>query len=409
MESRTYDVQDLVASIELQDGNGVLYTIEYVRDIVGNILSIDDSRGTLTEFEYDAELQLVKETITTGAGSRVIQYVYDAFGNRVQKIDSSAGTTTYTYDANDRLLESSGSETISYAYDANGNLISETSSGGTLTTYQWNARDELTGVNIEENGATTEIEYQYDLAGNRVSISVDGNQVNYLVDVTRELPVVLAEYSEVGITREFIYSDRIISSDTGSGDLTFYHGDHINSVIAQTDTSSTLVSQIGRDSFGNVLSLTGLESDFGLAGEPVDATSGLTYLRARNLDTQTGRFISTDPFDGARNNPASLHRYLYAENNPLVNVDPTGEYTLTQVVVGLGVGGTLLAISQQVIGNLIARTTGKVNWAGSSIAVSADAGDFTVGGTGLAIPIGVQLNRMGDFQRATFNGKWAIL
>ena len=38
-----------------------------------------------------------------------------------------------------------------------------------------------------------------------------------------------------------------------------------------------------------------------------------------------GLFLTEDPFQGEVNNPPSLHRYLYAYQNPTVWVDPTGE------------------------------------------------------------------------------------
>ena len=39
-----------------------------------------------------------------------------------------------------------------------------------------------------------------------------------------------------------------------------------------------------------------------------------------------GRFLPPDPYDGSydASNPQSMNRYVYALNNPLSNVDPTG-------------------------------------------------------------------------------------
>ncbi len=45
---------------------------------------------------------------------------------------------------------------------------------------------------------------------------------------------------------------------------------------------------------------------------------------ARFYDPQLGRFLSHDPVDGDLTNPPSLHKYLYAFQNPTVFVDPDG-------------------------------------------------------------------------------------
>jgi hypothetical protein len=44
------------------------------------------------------------------------------------------------------------------------------------------------------------------------------------------------------------------------------------------------------------------------------------------------------------NDPITLHRYLYANVNPVMNVDPTGLFTLRQLAITSGVVGTLTGI-----------------------------------------------------------------
>lgn len=47
---------------------------------------------------------------------------------------------------------------------------------------------------------------------------------------------------------------------------------------------------------------------------------------ARWLKVDTGRFMTMDTFDGNQENPQSLHKYLYCEDNPVNLVDPTGKW-----------------------------------------------------------------------------------
>jgi len=68
------------------------------------------------------------------------------------------------------------------------------------------------------------------------------------------------------------------------------------------------------------------------AGEQWDASAQMYYNRARYYDPSSGRFNRLDPFPGNPQDPQSLHKYTYAHSNPVNNVDPTGKFTLTEIV-----------------------------------------------------------------------------
>ena len=59
-------------------------------------------------------------------------------------------------------------------------------------------------------------------------------------------------------------------------------------------------------------------------GEYYDEGTGLYYLRARYMNPETGTFTSMDTYRGNAYDPASLHRYTYAQNNPQMYNDPSG-------------------------------------------------------------------------------------
>jgi len=52
---------------------------------------------------------------------------------------------------------------------------------------------------------------------------------------------------------------------------------------------------------------------------------------ARQYSSGIGRFLTHDPMMGDMNAPISQHRYLYAGNNPVNGIDPSGEETLMSI------------------------------------------------------------------------------
>ncbi|WP_373922102.1 RHS repeat-associated core domain-containing protein [Duganella sp. Root336D2] len=110
--------------------------------------------------------------------------------------------------------------------------------------------------------------------------------------------------------------------DDGSQAL---HRDALGSIVATTDGTGKLKSEIVYDAFGNITESTGQSANkFGYTGHQMDAETGLIYFQARYYDPQLGRFITQDPYEGEWRTPLSLHHYLYAYGNPTVYVDLNG-------------------------------------------------------------------------------------
>jgi len=70
------------------------------------------------------------------------------------------------------------------------------------------------------------------------------------------------------------------------------------------------------------------ENSYLYCGEQFDNATGLYYLRARYMDPSTGTFVSMDTYQGSIFDPVSLHKYLYANANPVMNVDPSGYFAM---------------------------------------------------------------------------------
>ena len=91
--------------------------------------------------------------------------------------------------------------------------------------------------------------------------------------------------------------------------------------------------------WGEDVGVGGLRDDVGIgwgyAGEVWDGALGMYELRARQYRPTTGRFWTMDRFEGRTREPLSLHKYLYAHNNPVNGIDPSGHSMLGDVMLSV--------------------------------------------------------------------------
>ena len=125
----------------------------------------------------------------------------------------------------------------------------------------------------------------------------------------------------------------------------FYHTDGLGSTRAITDNVGLVTDRYTYDAFGGLLDQTGtFGNSFGFAGEQRDSATGLDYLRARYYDPSLGRFISKDAFPGYLDDPMSQHDYQYAHANPVSNTDPSGYFSMGDMMATLNTMSSLAAI-----------------------------------------------------------------
>ncbi|WP_245555099.1 RHS repeat-associated core domain-containing protein [Hahella ganghwensis] len=75
------------------------------------------------------------------------------------------------------------------------------------------------------------------------------------------------------------------------------------------------------------------ENDYRYTGEQYDAGLDQYYLRARYYDQGVGRFTQMDTWMGVNSDPITLHKYLYANADPVAYTDPTGNFGLFEASV----------------------------------------------------------------------------
>jgi RHS repeat-associated protein len=117
--------------------------------------------------------------------------------------------------------------------------------------------------------------------------------------------------------------------------LLYVHADHLGSPQKMTDASQATVWDGVFDPFGEEVTLTGLAAmSVRFPGQYADAETGYSYNYFRDYDPSIGRYLQSDPIGLV----AGLNTFSYVDQNPITNIDPTGECPwCIAFVVGAGI------------------------------------------------------------------------
>ncbi len=133
--------------------------------------------------------------------------------------------------------------------------------------------------------------------------------------------------------------------------ISYYLYDGLGSTRALTDSTGNTTDKYTYEAFGNLINKVGTTvNDYLFAGEQYDPNVGFYYLRARYMDTKTGRFLTQDTYEGDNYDPMTLHKYLYCGNDPINRIDPSGnQATIMEMTAISAIMVTLSSISTQII------------------------------------------------------------
>ena len=340
----TYDALNRLRHLTNSGSGGTISSYSYTLGPAGNRVQVVESgsatTGRAVTYTFDPVYRLIQEQITEpGPAIQTIAYNYDSVGNRVQ-MNRNGATTTYTYDGNDRLVAAvSNAGTLTSAYDDNDNLVSR-SNGTSSDSYEYDAENRL----LSAATASGAVSYAYDADGMRTSKTAGGVTTEYLIDkgklpascgciADNEWPLaqVLVETTGTGVVT-YTYGNGLIDQTRAGSGSHFYLADGQLSTRQLTNAAGSVTDTYTFDAFGVTLTSTGSTPNAYLyVGEQLDPNLGFYYLRARYYNQTTGRFLTTDPEEGNIFDPISLHRYLYANANPVDNRDPSGRGLLIEI------------------------------------------------------------------------------
>jgi RHS repeat-associated protein len=334
--------------------SNIPYTYAY--DNNGNITRIDSWAG-YEEFTYDGNNRVTSWSYHPNVNDPDIphdvvneSYTYDAAGNLTQK-----GSTQYTYNAASQVTNAI------FTYDNNGNMTNDG-----IHKYAYDSLNRLTAVKSQSGGTIESYTYYYN--GLRRSKTSGSNTTYYHWDQKGDL---VRESTSADNTLALYYyspDGKLVGMRKQNDDdyWTNYivHDNLRGDIISLTVTDGTfggpICARFHYDTWGNKLTdnetfLNPVAIPFGYAGYYYDGDStGLYYIKNRYYSPRLGRFLTRDSSENVDiEDPKTFNLYSYAENNPVSNVDPDGNFAQAAATVligasfgpaGLVVGGVVAVI-----------------------------------------------------------------
>ncbi len=252
-----------------------------------------------------------------------------------------------------------GTQTLTYTYDVRGKLIGIARDGQTIATYT------------------------YDDQGNRVSETVGGVTTLYLIDTNNPTGYAQPMEAKSSATSKpittWIIGDRVFGQADSAGNVSYLLADGHGSTRLLTSATGAITAAFNYDAFG-----TALNFNAGMAATPFlfggdsfyDPASGL-YIHGDGTRQRNGFWFMESDFgregQGHRQDPLSLHKYIYVWGDPINGRDPSGHDLidgLTQAgsVIASGIGDALGFDGKEVAIGL---------WEGAQAGMMAFADNFT--------------------------------
>ena len=310
----------------------------------------------------------------TQNGDKAVSYEYDSL-NRLERENNKLlnKTVIFTYDTNGNIANrceypytvKSGEELSEltckhFDYIYNGDRLVKILSDSGEETFAYNNLGSPTiyrnkqlqwqyGKLLTKYGDTT---FEYDGLGRRIR----KGEIEYIYDSAGKLVG-----SSDGTT--YIYDDKGVAGFVNADGMCLYRKDAQGNIIAILDSAGAVMVRYEYDAWGNHIVLDGNGQEitdpehignvnpYRYRGYFYDEETGLYYLQTRYYDPSIGRFISQDSIEyAAPQSINGLNLYAYCNNNPVMNIDPTGckEISTSNIIdfvsfmfqfaIGLGLG-----------------------------------------------------------------------
>ena len=231
-------------------------------------------------------------------------HTYDTtWGDKLTKV----GTKSVTSDPSGNITAYNG---WNYTWQGGRQLYSASATGKSLT-FTYNDSGLRTSKNY--NGTT----HTYTYNGSLLASDVTNSYGLYF------------RYDQNGSPIGFAYKE-----GDNAGEEYYYIKNLQGDITGIVDSSGTRVATYTYDAWGDSQGVTSNNADNMLIAErnPLryrsyvyDSESGLYYLQSRYYSPEIGRFISADAYAMTYETPIGANMFAYCGNNPVMNIDPTGD------------------------------------------------------------------------------------
>ena len=286
-----------------------IMSLEMDYDVIGNITERRDMLDASRTESYGYDL--IGQLISFKRGTTVDKsYQFDLLGNRIKVLENGVATN-YTSNNVNAYTNITGGLSFTPQYDENGNMLNDDKH-----TYAYDFNNKL--VNVDETVGT----YKYDALGRRIA----KNNTTYFYVGNQKV-----EESNSDGTRSYIYGNYINEALLISYRTCIYylHGNHLNSTLALTDMSGSIVETTEYDVFGkpsfyssnkSITAESEILNTVLFSGHEYDYISGMYNLRARSLNSYTGRFMQKDPLRYIE----GMNDFAYVNNKVVSYIDLFG-------------------------------------------------------------------------------------
>ena len=322
--TQSFDTKTVASYTYSYDENGNIIMVAQDSKLTG----VETEDGVTNRYYYDSKNQLVEEY--DYVHNFHINYSFDNDGNILtvhrQPADSSATGKPhgnyYCYDDKewrDKLTNINGTN---ITYDEIGNplnyrdgmsftwkngrwLSTTTLSDGTKITYRYNAN----GMRTQKKVGSKVTDYYYDSNNNLIAQKTDNATLFFYYD-TENSPVALSY----------------------NGKMFYYVKNLQGDIVKILDEDGNEKANYVYNAWGNILSQSNDElssiNPLRYRGYVYDEDTAMYYLQTRYYDPFTGRFINADNtvFIGSSGTAIGDNIFTYCENDPVNNVDYTGQW-----------------------------------------------------------------------------------
>lgn len=391
-----YDAAGKIASATEDNGNG---GYRYSYDGLGRLSSVEDiALARITNYEYGADGNVTKETVVNKSTDAVISTVTFGYSADNPERLTSYNGKSITYSSDGKVLKCDDDNTYYFS-----RAIGTSDSA---KNFKW-ANNTLTGFsqgNIRTTGLST-WNYVYDRFGRRVC-------KEYIYNKGRQVAIAYTSYMKE--TYEYDTQGRLLNlhrytidqpnDERNDYNMTFFYGaDGVDGFVFKRNSLQAMTYYYIKNAFGDIIAIRDSSGNidssyrYGAFGECTagrqgacyavnpfryrgyfyDVETKMYYLKNRYYNPAWHRFMNPDHPDYIDVETVhGLNLYMYCGNDPINNIDPTGNGIIT-IMLLLGLG----TLAGGIAGGIISKRNGNSGWeVAKDVILWASMGLAIVGG-----------------------------